>query len=80
MSEEEKFAKIERCLEGIQQVSGAETMLMSALIVVLNQEIPNFKSRMLDLILRVKNGDRRSNAMVLEASKFIEALEEVLQT
>jgi hypothetical protein len=43
MSDAEKFAKIEQSLQGIQQVAGAETILMSALIVVLNQEIPNFK-------------------------------------
>jgi hypothetical protein len=77
MSDDEKFTKIERCLQGIQQVSGAETMLMSALIVVLNQEIPNFKHRMLELILQVKNGDRLGNAMMLEASKLIDALEEI---
>ena len=60
---------------GMLQGVGSQSVIFSALLALLNQEIPDFKPRMIAILRQAKHADLRGQQMIAAAIMLIQNLE-----
>jgi hypothetical protein len=74
MADQNNWQKVETTLLGILHIQGVHQMLIGSMLALMNQEMPDFKSRMIASMRQLSSADERGQAMIDRAVKLVSEL------